>query len=48
MCHVQIFIEQNYVYKFTTLRVVMEKALFLYGPMVMEELVMTALLMDIH
>ena len=26
----------------------MEKALFLYGPMAMEEMMMTALLMDIH
>ena len=46
---VQIFIEQNYVYRCTTFRVVMEKALFLYGPMAMEEIVMmTVLLMDMH
>ena len=45
---VQRFIEQNYVYRCTTFRVVMEKALFLYGPMAMEEILMTVLLMDIH
>ena len=45
---VQIFIEQNYVYRCTTFRVVMERVLFLYGLMAMEEMMMTALLMDIH
>ena len=45
---VQIFIEQNYVYRCTTFRVVMEVVLFLYGPMAMEEMMMTALLMGMH
>ena len=31
-----------------TFRVVMERALFLYGPMAMEEMMMTVLLMDMH
>ena len=45
---IQIFIKQNYVYRCTTFRVVMEVVLFLYGPMAMEEILMTVLLMDMH
>ena len=45
---IQRFIEQNYVYRCTTFRVVMERVLFLYGPMAMEEVLMTALLMGMH
>ena len=45
---IQRFIEQNYVHRCTTFRVVMERVLFLYGPMAMEEVLMTALLMGMH